>query len=128
MTLNELAIKLEQAQDECDRLHELKTQAEIAKNAAMNDLIKAMDEAGITSFKDAELAKSFSIANDISVKKTDESLAFQWIKENGFQDAIKETIHPSTFKSIVKQHLEETGLNVPGIEVSTYQRINTRKV
>lgn len=126
-TLNQLATELEAYQAECDKYADLKTEAEKNKQRVTAELIKLMEAESLSSFKDSVLGKTFSITQDLNIKKVDENAIIAWIKESGNQDVIKETIHPSTFKALVKHHLVETGTNVPGVEVSTFQRISSRK-
>ena len=126
-TLNQLATELEAYQAECDKYADLKTEAEKNKQRVTVELIKLMEAESLSSFKDSALGKTFSITQDLNIKKVDEDAIIAWIKESGNQDVIKETIHPSTFKALVKHHLVETGTNVPGVEVSTFQRISSRK-
>lgn len=126
-TLNQLATELEAYQAECDKYADLKTEAEKNKQRVTAELIKLMEAESLSSFKDSALGKTFSITQDLNIKKVDEDAIIAWIKESGNQDVLKETIHPSTFKALVKHHLVETGTNVPGVEVSTFQRISSRK-
>lgn len=42
--------------------------------------------------------------NSIADKRDD---LHSWLKKNGFQDLVKETVHPSTLKGFVKEQLEE---------------------
>lgn len=127
MTKIELTQRLEEIQAECDRLQAEKTKKEAEKLAVEHELISVMQDEGIDSFRNPEIGRSFSIKTDIIVKKVDEDAVFAWLKESGNGDAIKETIHASTFKAIARDYLGKTGMNVPGTEITTFQRIGSRK-
>jgi hypothetical protein len=126
MGMTDLARELEQIQDECDKLAAEKADLEKKKFKIEQDLIKEMTDAGMNSFRDEMLGKSFSIQSDISLKKIDEDAVFAWLKETGNDGAIKETIHAMTLKSIAKKHLEETGTDIPGTEIKMFQKISSR--
>ena len=123
----ELSKKLVELKDQCQDLEKQKTEKEREKMKVQAELISAMNDEGVAAFKNAELGIKFNIQSDITVKKIDEQAVFVWLKESGNGDAIKETIHPSTFKSIAAGYVEETGLNIPGTEITSFQRIWTKR-
>lgn len=90
-------------------------------------LVKAMEESGVSSFKDSDLNVTFFQQVELGVKVEDKDQFISWIKENGMNDIITETINAKKRDSVIKEHIRNTGADVPGIKISPYTKINTRK-
>jgi len=48
----------------------------------------------------------FFLRAQTHTKIDDAESMLKWMKKHGYKDVIKETVHPSTLKSIVKEQLE----------------------
>lgn len=99
------------------------SEIEKRKKAISGRLVEIMTEESISSFRDPEIEKTFSIDDVFNATVRDEDAFFNWLEQTGQDGAIKRTIHASTRKSIVKEFVEKTGQEVPGVETSVYTRV-----
>jgi len=90
--------RLAEAEDRASEAKRIKEQAEA-------ELVLRMGEQGLDTIK--LLGYSFSRKETLraSVLKENQEQQFDWLQEIGHGDAIKPTVHPSTFSSIVKERL-----------------------
>jgi len=69
----------------------------------------------------------FSRVPKLSVKKVDEDALFRWLRENGFESTIRQTIHHATLSKVVSESIEEQGKAPSGVEISMFDVIQVRK-
>lgn len=73
-----------------------------------------------------------SLVDDVyaSIKSNQQSEAFQWLDDHGHKDLIRETVHPSSLKALMKSKIKE-GEEVPeelfNVTPITYTKIITEK-
>ena len=88
----------------------LKAQAELKYNRAVQDLADFLTENGreaTAKYKNVGVATMKSPKVYISFTKDKEDMVFEWVKEIGNGDIIKETIHNGTLTSICKERLSQ---------------------
>lgn len=71
----------------------------------------AMDEESITSCQIEGIGR-LGLTNDARVSTIDKEAAFAWVRENGYEDLITETINGSTLKSFLKE-MKAKGEEIP---------------
>jgi hypothetical protein len=73
-----------------------------------------------------------SLVDDVyaSIKSNQQSEAFQWLDDHGHKNLIRETLHPSSLKALMKSKIKE-GEEVPeelfNVTPITYTKITTEK-
>lgn len=127
MGLTELAKEYFELYEKKAELEDQKKQVQKNLDAKMYELVQEMDNVGVSSFKDSELSRTFYQEQDCYLKTTDNDAFFQWVRDQGAGELIKETIHASSKKAMVKDYIHETGGEVPGIEADFFTKIKMRK-
>lgn len=124
-----LAREYHRVDQEIEANKKQKTQLEKEKMELSSKLVAAMEETGLNRFSDAETGCVFKPVIDFNVSVKNQSEFFDWLRATDQADVIKtvESVHHMTRDRIVKDHLEQTGQNAPGVEVSTFTKISMRK-
>lgn len=101
-----------------------------ANNAKFSQLSKylaeRMESAQMTSFKVADLGTVY-IAHDNKPYVTDRDLFFKYLRENGAEAMIKETVHPRTLLGWVNEQLEDNKELPDGVHNFILKRAKIRK-
>jgi hypothetical protein len=93
--------------------------------------VKLVNDAGKGSFTLASGGK-IHLTNDLfaSYFKANEAAVFEWLKEQGHGDLIKQTVHPATLKAFAKEQTAD-GTTLPeelfNIAPFTYAKLVRRK-
>lgn len=67
---------------------------------------EAMDKAEIENIRVEGVGTVYLTSDyNVSIVKDQKEVAYDWLTENGHEDAIIETVNSSTLKSIIKKHL-----------------------
>ena len=103
----EIEDELEKVKEECKDV-----EGQLVMWLENNALDKVSDENG-TIYSRQEVYASIE----------DRNQAFTWLRENGMEDVIKETVHAKTLSAIVKEH----ALNVPGVKAYYETKIGYRR-
>ena len=82
----------------------------------------AMMNEAMSSFKDEAFGTVF-IREEVYASIEDEEKCFNWLRETGNQDLIKQTIHSKTLASTAKDH----DLNIPGVKTTVKTKIGIRR-
>jgi hypothetical protein len=70
------------------------------------ELIDCMQNEDLESFKDSNYGTVY-MRNSCRAQLLDHDVAFQWLRDNGYGDIIKETVNSNTLSAIVKDLPEE---------------------
>lgn len=119
----------------------LKTQLEVAKaetsaiqkefdNLRQVIIPDEMDTAGISSVNFPGIGR-LTLTADLfaGIQPEQQQAAYQWLRDNGHADLIKDYVHPSTLKAFIKE-LMERGENLPEeiFKAAPYQRASVTKL
>ena len=121
----------------CEQYVNLKQKRDMLKDdaAAMYHVMKGieskiledMEEEDMSLFRDSELGKTFYQITETNVKMTDKQAYYDWLSENGMAESIINAISAQNQKSLVKEQIEKTGKDIPGVEVSYHTKLGMRK-
>lgn len=103
-----------------DRLRELRERKEAlaeetkANNAELEDVEVRLNEAmineGVTSFKRGDKQFVASVRTFASPKAELRERVYQWLKNHGYGDMVKETVHAQTFAAFVNELIDGEGV------------------
>lgn len=109
MQVFSLADKLLALREEKDRLSELTKENNAEIERVEREMIEQMRVNELQNFKRNgklfyQTAKTWA-----SPQVEKKELVYAWLKENGYADLVKETVHAQTFSSFVNERIEEDG-------------------
>ena len=125
MDIKELAAKLLDAKTTQNSLKQQLSDNSKVVNKLQAELIAALEGAKLESVR--TLGHSFTNIPKLNVTKSNEIALFDWLRANGYEGAVKETVHPQTLTRIVTESMEESGILPDGVETSTFNVISMRK-
>lgn len=109
-----------------DNLKDELSKAQEALDECEKNLVLFMEANNLQNFKDAENGMVYLMEKMYS-RIENEDIAFEWLKNNGLGDAIKQTIHSKTLSAIAKEMFEKDQQEIPGV-VSTFEtKVGFRK-
>ncbi len=90
-------------------------------------LPELFEKLGIDKLAVAELSRSYYVIPKSSATMADKIKAFEWLRENGGDDLISETVNAGTLNSLLRELLEETGVLPPEeiIKFSTFKMMGS---
>lgn len=94
-----------------------------------NVLPELMEEHDMDMIRIPDLGRSFSIRQMMTASMLDKERAFQWLRDNGNEDLIQETVNAGTLSSFIKSMIVDEGIDPPEdvFKVSTYKKTNSTK-
>jgi hypothetical protein len=120
------------ARSTVDLLKEQLSDAQKYLRESEQNLRRYMEDNGVESTSKYEDLGRFSLGSPIINVAFDKEnypidYALNWCKENGFADAVKESVHHATLGSLVRSIIDE-GKEVPYFfKISTYRPSNFQK-
>jgi hypothetical protein len=107
----------------CDRLSNLTKEAKaLLDNYKKNIVPTLFEDRGIGPIVVDSVRYSVSTSSRTSIPAEDKLDAYQWLRDNGLEDLITETVNASTLSATAKTLLEE-GIELPS-EFFTYYTFN----
>lgn len=85
----------------------------LAQHQQYNVVPNIMKANGIRNFTDDELMVRFGISSRWSCKILDKPLGYQWLRENGAEALIVETVNAQTLGAFAGSRAEDEGLDMP---------------
>lgn len=76
-----------------------------------------------------ELGRSFSIRTNTSASMLDKPKAFEWLRDNGHEDMIQETVNAGTLASFARSLQLDEGIDLPDdiFKVTTFNTVGSAK-
>ena len=112
--------------DCAQEVKDLKKQWEEAKQRrekAEEILLQTLDNAGLSQARTNLGIVFFKFEFYASIEAAKKSAGFEWVRELGHEDLIKESIHAQTFSSFIKELIAED----ENIELPEYVSTHTKK-
>ena len=118
----------DRAQEVTDLKQQLK-EAQERKTQAEEILVQIFEDAGISAVRTAEGNFFFRLEFYASIEAAKKSEGFDWVRDLGHEDLIKESIHAQTFSSFIKELMaEDENLELPEfVNTNTKKRIRYRR-
>ena len=113
-----------------DRAKELATRLYHIQNAFDKGIIPAQfEKREVDMIRVPEMARSFSLRTNTSASMTDREGGMAWLRKNGHEDLIQNTVNAGTLASFARNLLLEEGVELPEeyFKVSTYNSTGSAK-
>jgi hypothetical protein len=90
---------------------------------------KVMEDNDLDMIRVPEIARSFSLRNQLSASMIDKDEAMKWLRKEGHGDLIQETVNSSTLSSFIKSLIIDEGIDPPEeyFKVSQYKTTGINK-
>lgn len=88
------------------------------------ELVTEMEDEELENFKSN--GRLFYMRPEVYVSIDNSDELFKYLRDTGHGECIKETVHNSTLKAIVKEELEKSGAEVPGVKTHFTTKIGLR--
>lgn len=130
-TIAELGVHLKWMKEELEAATRVKAEFQKSYDFLSIDVIpEKMDEQGVDSIKITGVGR-LALTSDIrcNILAANKKAVEDWLRENGHEAMISETVNASTFKAFVKEQMRNEG-NYPKdlINVAPYTKANITKV
>jgi hypothetical protein len=99
-----------------DRIETARKRLSDTERALSYELIPAqMQAAGVSSITDAELGRRFGTSTRFSASILPETKpqAYDWLKDNGYENLIQPTVNSSALSAVAKSMIETDGVELP---------------
>lgn len=120
-----------QLRDLDDRLDEIcKTVDRLKQFLSVTRLPEMFADADMTNVSLADVGARVTLTHRTSASMVDAELAFEWLRANGFGDAIKSTVQSNTLARVVKEFSEEHAKDPPpeAIKVTVLPYVTKNKL
>lgn len=108
--------------DEKDKLNKRLKEVQEELDTLEDRLVNTMINENLTSFADVTNGTVY-LREEVYASIEDHEKCFQWFREKGIGDAIKESIHAKTLAAIAK----DNNLEVPGVKTYLKTKIGIRR-
>lgn len=90
---------------------------------------KMIEDNGMEKVQVPEVARSFYVVDRVSASLLDKEKGFEWLRNNGGDELITETVNAQTLAGFVQQFILEQGMDPPEdvIKMSPYQTTGVSK-
>jgi len=114
--MSEVFVMSRQIRDVLDSaLKEITKQRDVI---SYNTLPNMMEDEGLTSFT-TESGYRVSVARRFSASFVDKEAGFQWLRDNGLEDIIKETVPSQTLSAQIREMIESENMEPPDDVIKT---------
>lgn len=120
----EMLVDYVNARKRYDELKSLASQAYTEVERATEKLLEYMEDIGTTSTAKYEGLGRVKVSKPILSVKFDEEHRkdlYDYLRREGLEDCIKESVHHATLSSIIRQKIQE-GENVPEFIIPSYRK------
>ncbi|MDQ0340245.1 hypothetical protein J2S00_003050 [Caldalkalibacillus uzonensis] len=106
LSLADQLLNLREAKEDLEsRLKEINKELEKVENELVEQMrVNELERFNFRGKLFYQQAKTWA-----SPKKEHKEYVYQWLKENGYADLVKETVHSQSFSSLINEMLEEEG-------------------
>lgn len=121
----DLVFEYRQAREFAEDIKKQHSEAVEKMNTAQSRLVEYMEDSGITSTAHYDgIGKATLKAPVLSARfePEDSQKVFEFLRDNGLEDVIKETVHHSTLSSFIAQQIRD-GKTVPDFFKMSYRKI-----
>ena len=128
--LSDCLIKYQRLNEEYDALDsERKKIGAMIEEMSRQIIPEMMSEEGIKTITIEEVGRRFTVANRISASMPDKEGGMAWLRENGHEDLIQETVNSSSLSSFAKSYMEDAGMDLPEglFKISTLRYVSSTK-
>lgn len=102
---------LKTSYEELDK--ERKRVYEQVENLSRQTIPEMMDERGVKTITLKDISYRFTVQVRMTVSMPDKENGMIWLRKNGLENLIQETVNSSSLTAAVKQRIEKDGLDVP---------------